>query len=325
MIYRFSHFRFDSKLRELRRGRKVLSIRPKTAQVLQYLLDNRHQVVSKQELLNSVWNHGFVEDHALFQLISEIRQLLSDKRCISTFPSQGYRWAWPTRVGERFAWPTAPLLAGLGAALILLGIGLLPTGLSLTPASKTQAHGLTTSPAMGAVARAIELRAQGDAEKARSYLEVAVAANPQFAAAKLELAQTLRVLGDFEAAQRNAYEALSDARIIGDGYLEATAHVVLSQLRWLEGDLSGAIQLNSQAEKIADDRGYICAAQVSAAWRQQLMLATAQPGSTRLPEMPESSLTACMDALSAPGDDASGMSFPNPANPARQEAQTVAV
>jgi tetratricopeptide (TPR) repeat protein len=324
MIYRFSHFIFDSNLRELRRGRQLISIRPKTAQVLEYLLEHRQQVVNKQELLSAVWKHDFVEDHALFQLISEIRQLLADKRCITTFPNQGYRWAWPTQVGERFAWPTAPLLAGLATLVVLLGIGLLPSGLSRVPATPNQTTSLTASPAMGAVARAIELRAQGDPEKARSYLEMAVAANPQFAAAKLELAQTLRVLGDFEAAQRNAYEALSDARIIGDGYLEATAHVVLSQLRWLEGDLSGAIQLNSQAEKIADDRGYICAAQVSAAWRQQLMLATAKTGSTALPEMPESSLTACMDALTAPGDDASGMSLPNPMHPARHQARAVA-
>ena len=131
-------------------------------------------------------------------------------------------------------------------------------------------------------------------------------------------------MGDTARRSATPYDALSDARIIGDGYLEATAHVVLSQLRWLEGDLPGAIQLNSQAARIADDRGHICAAQVSAAWQQQLLLATAKPGSTRLPHLPESSLAACIDALSSPRDDASGMSEPD-RDPSRQEPRLVPV
>ena len=67
MVYRFSHFTFDSKLHELRRGREFLSIRPKTTQVLDYLLENRQRVVTKQELFTAVWGHDCVEDHALFQ------------------------------------------------------------------------------------------------------------------------------------------------------------------------------------------------------------------------------------------------------------------
>ena len=307
MIYRFERFTFDSRARTLSSGRDCPSIRPKTAQVLQFLLENQQRIVSKQELRMAVWGHDFVEDHALFQLISEIRQLLEDKGCITTFPNRGYRWTWSVRTGTRPVWTPAPVVIGLGMAALLLGIGLLAvTGLPPIR-GQTPTPVMTTSPAMGAVAKAIELRAQGDAEEARKYLEVAVAANPQFAAAKLELAQTLRILGHYREAQRNAYDALSDARIIGDGYLEATAHVVLSQLRWLEGDLPGAIQLNSQAIKIADDNGHICAAQVSAAWQQQLLLAIAKPGNTRLPRLPESSLAACIDALSSPREDASGM------------------
>ena len=311
MIYRFERFTFDAGLRHLRSGRRALSIRPKTSRVLQFLLDNRHRIVSKQELREAVWEHDFVEDHALFQLISEIRQLLQDKRCITTFPSRGYRWAWAVQIGVKPVWKRSPVEIGIGLATALLGIALWSGNDFMQAEKDVPAPALTTSPAMGAVAMAIELRARGDAVQALKYLEVAVAANPRFAAAKLELAQTLRMVGQYRAAQRIAYEALSDARIIGDGYLEATAHVVLSQLRWLEGDLPGAIQLNSRAARIANDRGHICAAQVSAAWQQQLLIATSSAsGHDRLPQLPESSLAACIDALSSPRDDASGMSAP---------------
>ena len=43
MIYRFGCFTFDSQARVLRNGREGVSIRPKTAQVLQFLLENRQQ------------------------------------------------------------------------------------------------------------------------------------------------------------------------------------------------------------------------------------------------------------------------------------------
>ena len=80
-------------------------------------------------------------------------------------------------------------------AAMLLGLWLLPATGTLGPTELPRRPGLTTSPAMGALAKGIDLRARGDSEQARIYLEVAVAANPQFAAAKLELAQTLRILG----------------------------------------------------------------------------------------------------------------------------------
>ena len=316
MIFRFKQFSLDSQLHQLLRGRKLLAIRPKTTQVLCHLLENRQRVVSKRELLAAVWGHDCAEDHALFQLVSEIRQLLGDKDCIKTLPNRGYRWVWPVKTGARPVWMGTPLAAGFGLAAMLLGIWLWPASGTLVPTELQRQATLTSSPAMGALARGIELRAQGDTEQARVYFEVAVAANPQFAAAKLELAQTLQILGQYQQAQRHAYDALSDARIVGDAYLEATAHIVLSQLRWLAGDLAGAIELNSRAAKIANEQGRVCAAQVSAVWQQQLTLAIAQPGNTELPPFPESTLSACVDALSIPRGDSSGMFNPGPVEPA---------
>jgi len=152
---------------------------------------------------------------------------------------------------------------------------------------------------MGAVAQAIQARAEGRLERAVALLEVAVGANPHFAAAKLELADTLRAMGRHERAQGLAHDALSDSRIVGDRYLEATANVLLSKLRLDQGDLTGALRANAEAARIANDHGHLCAAQVSAAWQQRLAQALAVPDAPPgLEQTP--SVAACEAVLGEP-------------------------
>jgi len=70
---------------------KTVSIRAKTLLVLKYLITHRTQVVTKQEILDSVWHDVVVQEQVLVQSIKEIRDLLGS-HVIKTYPRQGYQW-----------------------------------------------------------------------------------------------------------------------------------------------------------------------------------------------------------------------------------------
>ena len=71
-------------------------LRPKTLRVLLYLIEQRPRLVTKEELLEQVWQGVAVTDDALVQSIVEIRKALGDSsqqpRLIKTFPKTGYRF-----------------------------------------------------------------------------------------------------------------------------------------------------------------------------------------------------------------------------------------
>ncbi|KZN36784.1 hypothetical protein N480_16060 [Pseudoalteromonas luteoviolacea S2607] len=93
-------FRLENKEVDLTQG-KVYSldaqsdqsydIRAKTLQVMEMLVHNRDRVVTKQELLDSVWGDLVVQEQVLVQSIKEVRDLLG-AGTIKTFPKLGYRW-----------------------------------------------------------------------------------------------------------------------------------------------------------------------------------------------------------------------------------------
>ena len=65
MRYRFEEYAFDTDLRELHRGTEAISVAPQVFDLLDYLIRNRERVVSKDDLINTVWNGRVVSDAAL--------------------------------------------------------------------------------------------------------------------------------------------------------------------------------------------------------------------------------------------------------------------
>jgi tetratricopeptide (TPR) repeat protein/DNA-binding winged helix-turn-helix (wHTH) protein len=98
-IYRFCGIEVDRSRRCLRRGGEELEVRQKALEALLYLLEERHRLVSKDELIERVWAGVAVTDDALVQLIKEIRRQLGDDprrpRFIKTVPRAGYRFIAP--------------------------------------------------------------------------------------------------------------------------------------------------------------------------------------------------------------------------------------
>lgn len=81
MVLRFAGFRLDQPRAELRRlDGEVIKLRPKTLGLLFLFATNPGRILSKQELMDSVWPNIHVGDDSLFQCIREIRTALGDDR-----------------------------------------------------------------------------------------------------------------------------------------------------------------------------------------------------------------------------------------------------
>jgi len=68
----------DTTRRELRRGGEHIALEPQVFDVLVYLLQNRERVVSKDDLLASVWGGRIVSDAALDSRIAAARRAVGD-------------------------------------------------------------------------------------------------------------------------------------------------------------------------------------------------------------------------------------------------------
>lgn len=98
--YRFGRFLVDGRSACLRRDGIVLPLRPKSFDVLVYLVQNPGRLVPKGELIDNVWQDVMVTENSLVQCIKEIRQALNDNAHgeIETVSKRGYLFASPVVV-----------------------------------------------------------------------------------------------------------------------------------------------------------------------------------------------------------------------------------
>jgi DNA-binding winged helix-turn-helix (wHTH) protein/tetratricopeptide (TPR) repeat protein len=96
-LYEFGPFRIDPDQRQLLRQNQPVALQPKAFDILLVLVENSEKVVSKDDLMKSVWPDTFVEESNLAQHIFVLRKTLGDaveeKRYIVTVPGRGYRFA----------------------------------------------------------------------------------------------------------------------------------------------------------------------------------------------------------------------------------------
>ena len=92
----FDKFSFDTHKKLLRRGAEIVPLAPKACELLNALIINTPEVLSKEELMNQVWNDSFVEEANLTHHISALRKALGEDRngrkFIETIPRKGYRF-----------------------------------------------------------------------------------------------------------------------------------------------------------------------------------------------------------------------------------------
>ena len=86
--YRFGEFFFDLERRSLFRDSQEIPLRPRSFQILSYLVANHGRLVTRDELMQAVWADTIVTDDSLTQCIIEIRRALGDteQELIRTLP-----------------------------------------------------------------------------------------------------------------------------------------------------------------------------------------------------------------------------------------------
>src|SRR5262245_3924224 len=101
MVFTFEQCQLDPARFELRRAGTAVHVEPQVFEVLVYLVTHRDRVVTKAELLDSVWGDRFVSDSALTSRLKAARKAIGDdgrdQRLIATVHGVGYRFVGPVR------------------------------------------------------------------------------------------------------------------------------------------------------------------------------------------------------------------------------------
>jgi adenylate cyclase len=101
VIYLFEDYALDSARRELRRGGGLLAVEPKVFDLLVHLIGNRERVISKDDLIESVWDGRIVSESTLTSCINAARSAIGDsgetQRLIKTLPRKGIRFVGAVR------------------------------------------------------------------------------------------------------------------------------------------------------------------------------------------------------------------------------------
>ena len=119
----FSGYAFDTDRRELRHHEALVPLTPQVFDLLGYLLRNRERVVSKDELVASIWQGRAVTDSALTTRINAVRAAVGDngksQQVIRTLPRKGFRFVAEVREGEPAKPRADDVAAPIGLALAL--------------------------------------------------------------------------------------------------------------------------------------------------------------------------------------------------------------
>ena len=112
MRFLFDGYLLDTDRRELRRGSALLPVEPQVFDLLVFLVRNRDRVVSKDDLLASVWADRIVSESTLASRINAARRVIGDtgeqQRLIRTIIGKGVRFVGTVREQQDTVQSTAP-------------------------------------------------------------------------------------------------------------------------------------------------------------------------------------------------------------------------
>jgi TolB-like protein len=112
MIYRFGPFELDLATFELRSEGEARGLEPQVFALLALLVENHERLVSKDEIIEKVWDGRPISDSAVASRVKSARQALGDdgrsQRFIKTVHRQGFRFVAEVKTLPRAAVRLAP-------------------------------------------------------------------------------------------------------------------------------------------------------------------------------------------------------------------------
>lgn len=95
-VYVFGEYELDMRVKELRRAGVGVHVEPQVFDVIAFLVAHRDRLVTRDELLDSIWGHRFIETTTLSTRIKQARQAVGDdgsrQRVIRTVRGRGFRF-----------------------------------------------------------------------------------------------------------------------------------------------------------------------------------------------------------------------------------------
>ena len=95
-MYRFDDFLADPKTWRLTRDGQEIHLDPVVLKLLIYLIANRNRLVTRDELMNTVWGETVISESALTKAVARLRKALNDDsatpRYLETVRTLGYRF-----------------------------------------------------------------------------------------------------------------------------------------------------------------------------------------------------------------------------------------
>lgn len=109
--YEFDDIRVDLRLLAVAKAGAPVDLEPKTFEVLRYLIEHRDRLVTKDELLETVWSGVFVTPNVLTRAVAQLRKAIGDEahdsKYIETVAKRGYRFIATIKAADTAVSPAA--------------------------------------------------------------------------------------------------------------------------------------------------------------------------------------------------------------------------
>ena len=127
-MYKFADFELDPQ-KELFRDGAAISLEPQALHLLAFLIERREGIVSKQELIDEIWDGKAITDAALNTRVRSVRKALGDtastSQFIKTYPKRGFQFVAPITTDAEAGGVPKPkrwALTLVAASVVLLGL-----------------------------------------------------------------------------------------------------------------------------------------------------------------------------------------------------------
>ncbi|MDJ0793071.1 MAG: winged helix-turn-helix domain-containing protein [Woeseiaceae bacterium] len=295
-MYRFDDFLVDPEAWRISRDGQEIHLEPLVLELLIYLIANRERLVTRQELMDTVWGDTVISESALTKAVARLRQALGDDsathRYLETVRSRGYRFIAAVEEMERPDTPSGRTPASNNRRGTIVGVAAMIALVVLAVFwAREPEHGTSQAEAIGSLAVLPLHNLTGDTEQdyyVDGLQDLLISELAQLSGLRVTSRQsTIRYRGSQLPATDIAKELGVDALVEGSLLREGSKIEVSIQL------IDGRSDEHLWAERYARDTPYVfdLVSDMARAIGTEIVSATAPPTS----QVPDHGLAGPVD------------------------------